>query len=188
GIGPLLRHTNYQFLHSSNTAYGDLSAHILDRVSNTSVCDGSGTFCSQATTSYDTTAIASTATSAIIQHDYTNHPYTSTVRGNPTVVSRLISSSAGSAVTTKYYNDAGNLIRVTDPNNNDTFFSFADNFANGTSAQPTSAYVTQVTRPATNGINHIERSQYYFNTGLTAATCGENFPAGSGCVAGLAGI
>ncbi|HEY7420253.1 MAG TPA: hypothetical protein VH593_34060, partial [Ktedonobacteraceae bacterium] len=131
GIGSLLRHTSYQFQHNSNSAYGDLSAHILDRVTNKSICDGGGTFCSQTATSYDTTTIASTAANAVIQHDYTNHSYTSTVRGNPTVVSQFISSTAGNAVTTSYYNDVGNLIKVTDPNNNDTAFGYADNFANG---------------------------------------------------------
>jgi RHS repeat-associated protein len=187
GIGSLLRHTSYQFQHNSNSAYGDLSAHILDRVTNKSICDGGGTFCSQTATSYDTTTIASTAANAVIQHDYTNHSYTSTVRGNPTVVSQFISSTAGNAVTTSYYNDVGNLIKVTDPNNNDTAFGYADNFANGVPAQPSSAYVTQITLPSTNGVNHIQRSQYYLNTGLLAATCGENFAVGSSCVVGLTG-
>jgi RHS repeat-associated protein len=184
--GSVIRKSTFSYLNDFNSAYAADGVHILDRAKDQSVCDGGSTFCSQSTTSYDTTAIASTANSPVAQHDYTNFPNTNTLRGNPTQISRVL-NTGGNVVSTNTYNDVGNLITVTDPSSNVTTFSYADNFANGTPTQPTSAYVTQITRPVTNGVNHIQRSQYYFNTGLTSATCGENFPSDGTCAFGLTG-
>jgi hypothetical protein len=183
--GPVIRKSTFSYLNDFNSAYAADAVHILDRIKDQSVCDGGNAFCSQSTTSYDTTAIASTASSPVVNHDYTNYPYTNSLRGNPSQISRVL--TGGNVITANTYNDVGNLITTTDPNSNITSFSYTDNFANGSSAQPTSAYITNITMPTTNGISHIIRSQYYFNTGLTAATCGENFPSGSTCATNLTG-
>jgi RHS repeat-associated protein len=183
--GGLIRKSTYTYLADSNPAYSADTAHILDRVTTHNVCDGGNTLCSQTTTRYDTGTL--TATTSIAQHDYVNYSTSNSLRGNPTQVSRFLNTMNGNLTTTSTYNDVGNLLQVTDPNNNVTSFSYADNFANGTPTQPTSAYVTQITRPVTNGTSHIQRSQYYFNTGLLAASCGENFPSGTACTAGLSG-
>ncbi len=182
--GTAIRKSTFTYLNDFNSAYAADNVHILDRLRVQTICDGGGTFCSQSTTDYDTTAIASTGSNPVVSHDYTNYPSTNTLRGNPTVISRVI-NTGGNAVTTNTYNDVGNLTTTTDPNGNLTTFLYTDNFASGSSPQPTSAYVTQIILPPTNGVNHIHRSQYYFHTGLPSATCGENFPSGTTCATNL---
>jgi RHS repeat-associated protein len=187
GTGSLLRHTSLRYLHDSNSiVYGESAAHILDRVNSKIIYDATEHMAAQTTMGYDSPAPA--GTSNVIQHDYVGFPATTTARGNPTQINNWLNTTNTWLTTTNIFNDVGNLIQRTDPNNNITAFSYIDNYANGTPAQPTSAYVTQITRPVTNGVNHIQRSQYYFNTGLTAASCGENFPSGTACTSGLTGI
>jgi len=183
--GSLLRHVNYQYLHSSNGAYGDLTAHILDRLTSQLVYDGSGTLKAQTTTVYDGTT--PTSTSNVVQHDYTNHSASNTLRGNPTQTSNWLNTSGGWLATNRVFNDVGSVLQTTDPMGNTTSFSYADNYYNYTPPQPTSAFVSQITRPTTNGVAHVHRLQYYFGSGLTAATCGENFSTGTACSFGLSG-
>jgi RHS repeat-associated protein len=76
-------------------------------------------------------------------------------------------------------------LQFTDPLGNSTSFDYSDNFYNYTPPQPTLAFATKVTRPLTNGVSHITRAQYYRNSGLVAAQCGENFPASTTCAFGL---
>jgi hypothetical protein len=57
------------YLHDSNSAYGDAAAHILDRVSSKTVYDPLGNIVAQTTTGYDSPAPASTA--SVVRHDYT---------------------------------------------------------------------------------------------------------------------
>ncbi|MBI3668366.1 MAG: RHS repeat-associated core domain-containing protein, partial [Acidobacteria bacterium] len=127
------------------------------------------------TTTYDTGTLAST--SNVLQHDYFAYPSTYTKRGNPTVLTRWLNTNDTSLSTTNTYNDVGNLVQSTDPGGHTTSFSYADNFYSYTPSQPTSAYVTQVTRPNTESVSHIEKKQYYFYSGTQAASCGENFPS-----------
>ena len=183
--GSILRKTTYSYWHDSRPAYAADTAHIVDRVNVEKVCNANGTFCSQTTTSYDDTAL--TPTTNIFQHDYATFSSSNTVRGNATHISRFVNTTGGSSVTTNQYNDVGNLIQAQDPNGNTTSFSYADNFANGTPTQPSSAYPTTISLPTTNGTGHIQRFQYYFNTGLTAASCGQNFPGGTNCATGMTG-
>ena len=183
--GGVIRKSTFSYWHDSNPAYAGDSVHILDRVNVVSVCDAGSTFCSQTTTKYDEAQPTSTGSNPVIQHDYTNYAFSNSIRGNPTSISRSLNTTGGSLVTTNTYNDVGNLILTQDPNGNQSTISFADNFANGIPSQPTSAYPTTITRPTTNGVSHIQRFQYYLNSGLTAASCGENFPAGSRCATGL---
>jgi RHS repeat-associated protein len=184
--GALLRHINKSYLHDSNSAvYGDLAAHILDRVNGVNIYDGSNALLSQATTGYDSPGPAGTTN--IVQHDYANFSAQNHARGNPTQIQKWLNTTGGWVLTTNAYNDAGNLTQTTDPNNNITSFGYADQYTTP-AAQPTSAFVTQITRPTTNGVPHTERSQYYLNTGLVAAHCGDNFPAGTTCATGLSGM
>ncbi len=182
-VGSLLRHTSYQYLHDGSTTYGDPGAHILDRVTNQSVYDASATLLEKTLTTYD--GSSPSATSNVVQHDYANYPASVTTRGNPTQTQRWLSGGV-SPTTTNVYNDVGNLLQTTDPNGNTTSYDYSDNYRGVTPAQPTSAFATKTTRPTTSGTNHISRAQYYFGTGLAAATCGENF-SGTSCTFGLSG-
>ncbi len=174
--GGLIRRTTYTYLHNSNSAYATSNVHILDRVTSQIVYDAMGNTKAYTSTSYDSSALI--VTTGIVQHDYTNHPSTNLLRGNPTQIGRWLNTNGTWLTTTNTYNDVGNLIQTTDPGGHSTSFSYADNFYNYSPPQPTSAYVTQVTRPPTNGVSHLERRQFYFYSGLLAASCGENFPSG----------
>ena len=54
--GPLLRHTSLAYLHDANGAYGDLAAHILNRVTSKTVYDGAGNVMAKTTSAYDSPA------------------------------------------------------------------------------------------------------------------------------------
>ncbi len=173
--GPLLRYTNFTYYHNSNSAY--LNAHIWDLVAQKSVYDGGNNLVASTQYSYDTTSI--TPTSGVPQHD-TNYSSSNTVRGNPTIVSRWLNTTSSSLTTTNYYNDVGNLVQTTDPAGHTYTLSYADNFTDGTNRN-SQGYLTSVTSPATNGVNHVEGKQYYWYTGLTAAVCGQNAPSPGTC-------
>jgi RHS repeat-associated protein len=175
--GSLIRKTDYTYLHNSNSAY--LTAHIWNRVLTKTVYDGSGTQFALTTYAYDTTTI--TSTSSVPNHDYTNFSTSNTVRGNPTVISRWLNITSSNLTTTNYYNDVGNLIESTDPRSNSTYYSYTDNYTDGTNRN-SQAFLTSVTYPTTNSVSHVEGKQYYWNTGLTAAVCGQNAPSPGSCV------
>src|SRR6267154_1606492 len=134
-------------------------------------------------TTYD--GATPTATSSVVQHDYSGFPASYNLRANPTQVSRKVNTTGAWLTTTNTFNDVGNLLQTTDPANHTTSFSYSDNYYNLALANPTSAFVTQTTRPATGATNHITRKQYYFNSGLPSSDCGENFPIASNCAFGL---
>ncbi len=182
-VGSLLRHTTYQYLHDASSAYSDPGAHILDRVTNQSIYDSSGTLLEKTLTTYD--GSTPSATSNVVQHDYANFTASTTTRGNPTQTQHWLSGGVSPTITNTY-NDVGNLLQTTDPNGNTTSFDYSDNYLNVAPSQPTSAFVTKTTKPSTSGTNHISKTQYYFATGLAAATCGENFSAAS-CAFGANG-
>jgi RHS repeat-associated protein len=177
--GNLLRRTAFNYLHLTNSAY--LNANILDRVtgkwtydSANNTCKGVSQACAQTTYSYDSTAITSTSSTPAPNHDYSGHGSTFTVRGNLTQTSRWLNTNSTLLNTTNTYDDLGNLRSTSDPAGNVTSYSYADNFTDGTNRNA-QAFVTQITRPATAGVNHIEKKQFFWYTSLVAASCGQNF-------------
>jgi RHS repeat-associated protein len=168
--GALARYTTLAYLHNVNSTCSN--AHIWDRVTDKMVFDGSGGLKAWAQFGYDTTTI--TATSGVPLHDYSSHPSTYTVRGNRTLAKSWRNTDGAWLTTTNYFNDTGNLIQTTDPGGHTTTFSYTDNYSDGVNRN-SQGYVTQVTYPTTNGVSHIERKQYFWYTGLTAAQCGQNF-------------
>jgi RHS repeat-associated protein len=174
--GPLLRKTDFTYLHNSNSTY--LNAHLWDLVTQKSVYDGNSNLFASTQYSYDTTTI--TPTSGVPQHD-TNYSSSNTVRGNPTIVSRWLNTTNSWLTTTNYYNDVGNLVQTTDPGGHTYTLSYTDNFTDSTNRN-SQGYLTSVTSPTTsNGVSHIEGKQYYWYTGLTAAVCGQNAPSPATC-------
>jgi RHS repeat-associated protein len=175
--GALLRKTDYTYLHQANTSY--LNVNIADRVTSKVIYAGTSTTPSAQTTfAYDGSSL--TPTSGAPNHDYTNFSTTNTVRGNLTLTSRWLNTNSTWLNTNNTYNDLGDLLSTKDPLNNSTTFSFADNFTDGVNRNA-QAFVTQTTYPTTNGVAHIERNQFYWSTGLSAASCGQNFPSASVC-------
>lgn len=175
-FGALLRRTHYNYLHLQNTSY--LNANIADRQTSKIVYNGSGTILAQTTTTYD--GSTPTATSGVPNHDYTNFSSANLIRGNPTTIGRWLNTTNTWLNTTNTYDDLGNLLSISDPLNHTTSFSYADNFTDGVNRNA-QAFVTQQTEPVTSGFTHVTRNSYFWYTSLKAATCGQNFPAGTAC-------
>jgi RHS repeat-associated protein len=123
-----------------------------------------GTPQSQTKYQYDTAALQST--SGITQHDYTNFSTQNPYRGNLTSVSRWVNTNNTWATTSYTYNDLGNRLTATDGNGNATSYTYSLSFAD--------AYVTQVTMPTTNSVQHITSTNYDFNTGLVTSSTDQN--------------
>lgn len=158
------RTTNLTYLNTSNY----LNEDIVNKPSAVVVKDKNGTIIAQTNYFYDDYPLSNAGT---VVNNQGSRPYPA----NLTRISRWLNTTGGWLTTINHYNTVGNLIQTTDPNNNSTSFSYADNYYNYTPSNPTSAYITQITKPATNGVNHIDRMQYYFGSGRQAAACGENF-------------
>jgi RHS repeat-associated protein len=63
---------------------------------------------------------------------------------------------------------------MTDPRGNTTTYSYADNYSSGSPSGPTNAYLTQITHPQTNGVNHVERFAYAFASGEVTSSTDQN--------------
>lgn len=154
---------------------------ILGRKASEQVLDShTGTDVLMAQTAYEydnyTTQIGA---SGATQHD-SGFGTSYTTRANITAIKRWRNTDGVWLTTRNQYDDAGNVLSTADPLNHVTQFLYADNFTDGINHNA-QAYVTQVIPPSTGGVTHVERKQYFFNSGLVAASCGQNFPAGSAC-------
>ena len=174
--GPLMRSTSYNYLHLQNSIYKNVN--IADKVTSKSVYDGPGTLQAQTIISYDGSSL--TPTSGVPNHDYTNFSSSNLVRGNRTTVSGWLKSTNTWLSTTNTFDDLGNLRSTTDRLGNTTTYDYTDNFTDGVNRNA-QAFATKTPLAVTNGINHIERKQFYWYTSLVAATCGQNFPSASAC-------
>jgi RHS repeat-associated protein len=156
-----------------DAAYAD--AHIINRPTSITVKDRGGAVLAQTNTQYDSTALV--PITGVARHDDTNYGASYTTRGNPTVISRLTSGSTY-ATTTLAYDTTGQVVSVTDPNNNPIGLSYADNFYNDTGQPPasyappapTNAYLTKVTLP----IAGLLLFGYYWGTGKRALATDQN--------------
>jgi YD repeat-containing protein len=176
--GALLRKTVYEWLQLDTPSYepplcsGSVSSggeNILDRKTSETVYDGSGNLMAQTKYEYDNYT-AGIATSGAT----TNYASAVGNPGNLTAVSRWNSTTSAWLVTRYQYDNVGNVVSKTDPNGNVTKYSYADNYVSGPSGT-TAAFLTKTTYPAANSVAHVAQSQYYWGSGLVAASCGENF-------------
>jgi RHS repeat-associated protein len=156
------------------------SLFILDRKASEQVYDshtGSDVLMAQSTSEYDSYT-AGIGASGATKHD---PAYSTgyTTRGNVTAVNRWRNTDGAWLTSRNQYDDAGNVLSTADPLSHLIQFSYADNFTDGLNHNG-KAYVTQITYPATGGVSHIERKQYFVG-GLLAASCGQNFPGASAC-------
>jgi RHS repeat-associated protein len=168
----LKRSTVNSYLHQSDSSYDQ--AHLWDRLAETKVYAGaaSGTPAAWTINTYGSSV---TATSGVPYHDAVSGP-----RGNLMSVARWKSDSNTWPTTTHAYNDVGNVISTTDPGGHTTSFDYTDNFTDGQNRN-SQGFLTKVTLPQTGSVQHIERKQYFWYTGLTAAECGQNYPVGTLC-------
>jgi YD repeat-containing protein len=112
------------------------------------------------------------------------------VRGDPTTITRLCLNGCQNSVTTIGYDATGQTVSVTDPCGNATCsditvgtshttnYSYADSYSSCSGgappSSPTDAYLTQVTSPPTNSINHIVSYCYDYTSGLLRSSTDEN--------------
>jgi len=152
-------------------------APMVDRPA-TVITYQNGTRVAETDYSYDQTAIA--PVSSPIGHDENNYGIGSTApRGNVTTVTRKCfqgSTSCADSVTRITYDTTGQPVSVTDPKNNQTTLSYADNYTtdDGSPSGNTNTYLTKITRPTTNGASHIETFQWDFNKGQLRTLTDEN--------------
>jgi RHS repeat-associated protein len=136
-----------------------------------------GTRAAETDYSYDQTAVA--PVSSPIGHDENNYGSGTAPRGNVTTVTRKCfqgSTSCADSVTRITYDTTGQPVSVTDPKNNQTTLSYADNYTtdDGSPSGNTNTYLTKITRPTTSGASHIETFQWDFNKGQLRTLTDEN--------------
>ncbi len=124
----------------------------------TQVVTSAGATISQTGYAYDETT--PTPTSGLPQHIALGTP-----GGNLTSVHQTVSPGALIITTaTNTYDDAGQVLSTKDGNGNVTSYGY----------DSTDTFMTKLTRPVTNGVNHISSAVYDINTGLVTSSKDEN--------------
>ncbi|MGB9144549.1 MAG: hypothetical protein WCC14_01890, partial [Acidobacteriaceae bacterium] len=153
-IGPLLRTTDYDWLNLDFPAYYGVPSttypsarHILDRKTSVIVYDGSGKLLSKTLYTYDN------------NDEGTEGILTKTQKWR---------STDGAMLTTTWNN-----WEYTYPNGTTVTYGFTNKYAGGENPS-TAAYPTTITTVA-NGVSYVQQRQYYYGSGLVAASCGNNY-------------
>jgi RHS repeat-associated protein len=163
---------------------------MLNKACSVVVSDGAGNRVAETDYFYDnaptTTPCGASGTPSVSAvsglitgtHDETNYaPASASPRGNLTNVIHRCFPSCSDSVTTYSYDETGQVLSAKDPDGNTTQYSFADSYTDSTPPGNTNAYLTQITRPTTNGVSHIEKFAYAYSDGhLTRSTDQNNFP------------
>ena len=175
--------TTYQVF--PNTPIYTNGASIFDRPCRVVVYDGTGTnVFAETDTLYDggTTVCGTPGTSSVASvsnlpsgtHDEANYgTATNPPRGNATSITRICMQSCSNATTVLTYDETGQTLSRKDPIGNTTYYSYADNFDTVPPAS-TNAYLTKITYPVTNGVNHIKQFKYAYTDGQVITSTDEN--------------
>lgn len=168
GVGPLIRKTDYTYLHTNNQTY--LNLNIVDRVASVTTYNGSGSKLAQTTNEYDNYTQGITPTTAVQHSSSFGNGYTT--RGNLTAVSRWRNTDGALLNTRNQYNDVGEIISTVDPKNNKTSFDYSDAWSNAVCAPAGSAvaYLTKIT----NALNQVANFSYDSCTGALASSTDVN--------------
>lgn len=163
-------------LRQTLVTYASLPPNITAFRQTVTVKNGSGTVLAQTNYNYDQTTPVNAPTGT---------PQLTSVsgsRGNLTSVQRCtnLANCSTSLQTTMTYDTAGQPQTVRDPLNNQTSFSYSDNFLDDdgsnppskahTLTYPTDAYVTSITPP----LNGAITMKYYFYNARAASTTDQN--------------
>jgi RHS repeat-associated protein len=169
--GPLLRRTDYTYLHNSNSTYATLN--IVDRIARKTIYDGNNNQMAQTTNEYDNYSHAKQpmVASNAVRHD-SNFGTAYVTRGNLTAVSQWNNANGSLFTTTNQYDDAGNALSTIDPLGNTTSFGFTDAWSNSTCAPSGQgkAYLTT----STNALSQVTSYTYDSCTGFQASTTDPN--------------
>jgi len=154
--GALLRKTVYDWLQLDYPqVYTEGPDWIMDRETRETVYNGSGTMVADTKYIYDNGSPGGNA--------------------NVTSIEKWSNTANAYLTTQMSYNPGGTLASTVDPNGNTTSYGYIDNYTDGVSRN-SNAFVTQITYPTTNnGASHVIQKQYYWGSGLLAASCGENY-------------
>jgi RHS repeat-associated protein len=139
------------------TYNASLGNNILDRPASVIVYDSSGNPARKTTYAYDETTPAPMT--------LPGHTTISGSRGNPTSVYRWILASGQSLRTQYSYDDAGQVVSITDPKSATTNYAYDS---------ATDAYRTSVTLPNVNSVAHVSTFTYNPNSGLVVTSHDEN--------------
>jgi RHS repeat-associated protein len=196
--GPQLRHTHMDYASFAATPLGGT---ILNRPCRTIAYDGGGNKVAETDLLYDggtivcgaagTPATAAVANLPSGTHDETNYGATSTaVRGNLTKAIHkcfipATTQTCTDAATAYTYDETGQMLSMVDPVGNatndaahhTTTYSYTDSYTEGVPSGATNAYVTQITYPQTNSINHIVKYSYAFADGKVTKFTDQNSQA-----------
>jgi YD repeat-containing protein len=187
--GALLRKTNTNYQAFSASPLFPSGPSIFDRPCQVIAYDGSGTNRAAETDYlYDgATTLCALISSAVPTggpsnysgHDGGTHFGTTatTPRGNLTTKTHKCfqgATACSDALTTYTYDETGQILSAKDADGNTTQFSYADSYTDQAAPQPTDAYLTQVTRPITNGVSHIEKFSYAYSYGQLTLSTDEN--------------
>jgi RHS repeat-associated protein len=165
--GPLLRTTNFTYLHSGSSTYQ--SRNIADRLLSKTVLDATGNQAAQTVYEYDVYNHPNQAmqSSGAVQHD-SSFDTSFTYRGNLTAIQLWRNTDGVLLTTTNQYDDAGSLLSSIDPLTHKTSFDYTDSWANSACA-PTGqgkAYLTKIT----NALNQVTTNSFNSCSGLTGST------------------
>ncbi len=154
---------------AANPTY--LAKNILNKPASIVVKDGSGNVAAQTVYEYDNYTEGISASGAV-QHDAGFGTGYGT-RGNVTAVERWRNTDGAWLTTRNQYDDAGNLVKITDPNSNPTYFSYADSWGEASCAPSggnAAAYISSIT----NALGHVARKTYNSCTGTLALSTDPN--------------
>ena len=180
--------TQYATLPSSSLWNGGTIPQINDRPSVIQVYDH-GQLASETDISYDQyggsyPSLGSVSPAAYGHDESVYGSSQATARGNATTIKRkCLLSGCTDPTTTIGYDETGQITQVTDADHNTTSLSYADAFDNGGSppANPntgnpwnTNTYLTQIMRPATNGVTHVSNFKYNYTFGEMDLATDEN--------------
>jgi RHS repeat-associated protein len=143
--------------------YAGLNGGTITVPSQITVKDGSGNQISQTSYSYDETTGAGHAALAPVSGLPQEPLAVSGSRGNLTTTLRWLNTTGATTSRTAAYDSAGAMLSSTDPNGTTSYgYDSAD------------AFVTQITRPSTNGVQHVSSSTFDPSTGLITRSDDEN--------------
>lgn len=169
--GSLLRHTHVDYTSFPTTPVGGT---IADRPTDVITYNGTGARIAETDYVYDNASLKSVTADA---HDETNFSISYVQRGNATAITQQCfanSQTCTNPVTNYTYYQTGQPYIMTDPRGNSTQYSFLDSFTGAGSSTNTNGYLTQITYPSANGVNHIESFSYYYAGGQLSASKDEN--------------
>lgn len=161
----------------TNSSYSDSLPSMWGKPATVKTYDH-GTLIAETDYGYDQTA--QLAVNDPLNHDEVNYgPGATTPRGNPTTITKRCfqaNTACANSVTDIAYDTTGQPVSVMDANGNTTSLSYADNYTtdDGSPTGNTNTYVTQITRPTTNGIQHVSHYQWDFDKGELRTAVDEN--------------